>query len=120
MVTNKYDYSAVTFREKIYIIGGVNQDKVLRSAEVFDTKTNHLTALMDMHVPRHLFAAAISEHKLYCFGGNYHNVESFDLYKEKWLEESRCLPTCRSMYILQLLFVMIKKYFYVCTFLVYF
>ena len=47
-----------------------------------------------MRYKRHMFAVAISEHKLYCFGGvdirvGLNSVESFDLYSERWqIEEN--------------------------------
>ena len=45
---------------------------------------------MNLNLPRRYFAAAISKHKLYCFGGDYgYTMESFDLYKEEWLVEGR-------------------------------
>jgi len=104
MIERREDHSAVAFREKIYIIGGYSymygRLNFSRFAEVLDSKTKQFTAIMNPNVRRFQFAAAISEHKLYCFGGDRADtVESFDLYKEEWLEEGRMpkyLSSCRT------------------------
>ena len=89
MIAKRYEHSAVAFREKIYVLGGINsEDGYLRTAEVFDTELEQFSAIKSMNVPRLVFAAAISEHKLYCFGGpDCKSVESLDLYNGEWKNE---------------------------------
>ena len=95
MLEKREGHSAVAFRNNIYIIGGYNLDhkEGLRTAEVLDTKTTQFTALKPMTMLRYCFAAAISEHKLYCFGSQGPNeewimsMESFNLYSEEWENE---------------------------------
>ena len=91
MIESRHGHSAVAFREDIYVLGGGNNHvSRIRSAEKLDTTSEQWTAINSMKVPRNWFGAAISEHKLYCFGGNYGNkttVEYFDLYKEVWFDK---------------------------------
>ena len=86
---------AVAFRENINVFGGINCEVgYLCTAEVLDTRTKQFTTIKSMRYKRHMFAVAISEHKLYCFGGvdirvELNSVESFDLYSERWqIEEN--------------------------------
>ena len=58
----------------------------LGTAEVLDTKTEQFTALKPMSKPRWFAPTAISEHKLYCFGGfiGFNSVELFNFYSGEW------------------------------------
>ena len=90
MLEKRCYHSAVAFREKIYVLGGRNLEVGrLRTAEVFDTKTKQFSSIKPMQAPRSWFAAAIADHKIYCFGGlgSLDQVESFNLYSEEWKEE---------------------------------
>ena len=89
MISKRYGHSAVAFREKIYVLGGINsEDGYLRTAEVFDTELEQFSVIKSMSVPRSVFSAAISEHKLYCFGSrDCKSVESSDLYTGEWKNE---------------------------------
>ena len=91
MLEKRCDHSAVAFRDKIYVLGGYNWEVGrLRTAEVLDTKTKQFSFIKPMKTRRCRFAAAISDHKLYCFGGigRFHQLESFNLYSEKWKKEN--------------------------------
>ena len=91
MLEKRKDHCAVAFREKIYVLGGFNREiGRLRTAEVLDTKAKQFSHIKPLQAPRCWFAAAISDHKLYCFGGleGFDQLESFNLYSEEWESET--------------------------------
>ena len=90
MIEERYGHSAVAFREDVYVVGGHDGVKFLRSSEKLDTTNRQWTAISSMKIPRGFFGAAINEHKLYCFGGNLGRetkVEYLNLYSGDWIEE---------------------------------
>ena len=68
-IEKRRGHRAVAFRQEVYVIGGDGGHALLSSAEKLDTTTGQWTALRSMAVGRFSFGAAITEHKLYCFGG---------------------------------------------------
>ena len=95
MIKKRASPAAVGFRDRIFVIGGFNEDDgVLNTTEVFDINTKQFTLLkQNMTTPRFSLVAAISGCKLYCFAGfdgmsNYTaSVESFNIYTETWKKE---------------------------------
>ena len=93
MLEKRSGHSAVAFRDHIYVIGGIRSHPfaVVLTAEVLDTKTGQFTAIKPIKTSCCVFATAISEHKLYCFGSLRFDrvmlVESFNLYSGEWETE---------------------------------
>ena len=92
MIQKRRGHSAVASRGNIYVIGGSDGFRDLNSAEKLDTRNKQWTLITSMEGPRVCFATAINEYKLFCFGGNFDDIQSvvyFDLYNEVWIEEER-------------------------------
>ena len=83
MFSERFDHSAVAFRNNVYLLGGKNGQTSLNSIEVFDTVAEQITCIRPLKFPRSYFGAAISGEKIYCFGGFTNgyldSVESFNM-----------------------------------------
>jgi len=107
MNEKRSSHSAVAFRDKIYILGGVNST-YLNTAEIFDTTTQQFTSISPMSHPRIQFAVAISGEKIFCFGGEnsdstIDSVESFNMKTGEWksekkLSQASCALTAVTLY----------------------
>jgi N-acetylneuraminic acid mutarotase len=61
--------AAVCIDGNVYVMGGLDGDNELKSAEMYDTSAGQWRALPDMSVPRNGCAAACIEGNVYVMGG---------------------------------------------------
>ena len=67
--TIRRDLGVAAVNEKIYVIGGRNDDGYLSTNEEYDPATNTWTTKTPMPTPRSDFGIAVVNDKIYCIGG---------------------------------------------------
>ena len=69
MSTPRAGAKAVGLEGKLYVVGGWNGNRRLRSGEVYDTELKNWKALPDLNVPRSYFSLVVVNGQLLAFGG---------------------------------------------------
>ncbi len=94
-------HSAVTYNDKIYIIGGIG-DSIMGKVQVYDTNADSWETKASMPTPRYGLGLAVVGDKIYACGGgdkNYKplpNVEVYDPQTDQW-KECTPMPTARRL-----------------------
>ena len=100
MSTPRSHMSATAIEEKIYVVGGLDDDcVVLSSVECYDTRTKGWTSILSMTTKRCSCATAAVGRHLYVFGGfsgisQLSSVEQYDVDSKVW----KSLPPMRVIY----------------------
>lgn len=88
MKYGRHEYAVAVMDGKIYIAGGVGDDKdysYLNTAECYDPITNEWTEIASMKHPRAEFALAELNGMLYAMGG-HESIERYDPGQDIWTE----------------------------------
>ncbi|XP_039271297.1 kelch-like protein 7 [Styela clava] len=102
MKTPRYGAAAVTYNDKIYVIGGENTT-VLSYAEFYDTITGVWTDILQMTMPRNYCHGFVHDNKIYAVSGiwgtNFFGepVEAYDIEKNTWERQTRFLAPVREI-----------------------
>ena len=90
MIIGRAFFSAIAFKEKIYVFGGITKLGITDRCEVFDCKENFWDLIEPMHVPRSHCGVAEYRGDLYVFYGKdsfgrfLNSIERYSIEKNKW------------------------------------
>ena len=97
MPTPRFGLAAAVVKNKIYCIGGMNEDNnpdILSTVEEYDPALDKWTEKADMPTPRYTLSASAVNNKIYCMGGSNRDdnlavtdlavTEEYDPIADKW------------------------------------
>lgn len=121
--TARYNAKAIVYDDLIYLIGGRDQEKALKSCEVFDPAQNMWVAVQDLRREREGMGAAYFNDRIYVVGGQrdekmIEEVEWYDDFNHEWLDAVFDLPFPRSAFfsgVVQDTFYLFGGYYYGLT-----
>ena len=90
LLSKRYDHSAVVHNKKLFVIGGIHNQKALSSVEVYSSETNQFSFIAPMVQPRCCFGCSVFNNSLIVLGGRINltqlldSVEVYDFEKQVW------------------------------------
>ncbi len=87
----RYNATAIVWKDKIYLIGGRSNNKVMEKMEVYDPAQNMWSKAHEMHNEREGHSANILNDHIYVFGGRkssdyVDDIEWYDAENSEWEE----------------------------------